>query len=192
MKNFLKISLINILIVFFVLIIAEFCAFVIEMKVLYDEGCFQEKTISKNITKIARHYHNIVSGWNNEPYQKDSLRKPEKTTQEEQNIYILGCSFAYGHQLKKEQTLQYKLAKQTKMNVFNFAVSSTGPREMLHILRNKEFLNKNNLIGGDFAEYFIYIIIGDHYRRLIYDLNEHAPHYKKTNNNDLILLKNKL
>ena len=191
MKYFFKIIFSNTLIIIVLLLIGELCSFLIEINVLLKEGCFPEEKKIIKISKILQHYYNIVSNWNNEPYQPCDIRKPVITTSEEKNIYLLGCSFAYGHQLKIEETIQYKLAKQTKKNVYNLAISSTGPREMLHILRNKKFLNENNL-RADKSEYFIYIIIDDHYRRLIYDLNEHAPHYKKENNNKLILLKNKI
>lgn len=141
-----KIIFINILIIVFLLIIAEISAFIIEMNVLVKEGAFDNKTTIQKISEMFKYYYKTISNYNEEPCNKYLLREPIINDNFKKNLVILGCSFAYGHQLKTKETLQYKLANQAKYNVYNLAMSSTGLRTTLWTLRNKELLQE--YMGG--------------------------------------------
>lgn len=201
MKN-INIVLFNLLVIFILLLLAELVAFSIEFNILIKEGTYK-------IPDALNYYKRILTDYNTEPYFSHFFRKPVIVNNKNKNIILLGCSFTYGLKLNDNETFQYNLAKETNLNVINLAIPSIGPREILHILRNQyildSFLDKreikvtnNKLYEREErkeiynAEYVIYTFIQDHKRRLVYDLNEHAPHYKNTKENKLILLNNKV
>lgn len=69
-------------------------------------------------------------------------------------IWLMGCSYAYGYLLSKEQSLGEKLSKKTKRPVYNWAWCGIGPAEALIRLytnKNDEFLPKIP------PEYVIYV-----------------------------------
>lgn len=85
-------------------------------------------------------------------------------------ILILGCSIAYGYNLEKEQTLQYKLGKLTHRSVYNRAIPSYGIQNAIYMLDNFNFEKEIKD-----PEYIIFIFINDHYKRLyreVYDVTE--------------------
>lgn len=61
--------------------------------------------------------------------------------------------------------------------MYNLGIGSGSPREILYTLRNNTLLEKLTN-HEDNVEYYIYTFIGDHIRRLYYDLNIKAPYYK--------------
>lgn len=141
-----KLFIFNFLAIILVILTGELIAFAIEFNVLLQEKAY-------TISDAFNYYKRIITTYNLQPYSISDLRKPVILNEINKNIILLGCSYTYGYKLNDEETFQYKLAKEINMNVFNLAVSSTGLREMLHILRNKEvlkelFLNRHEIIGG--------------------------------------------
>ena len=79
-------------------------------------------------------------------------------------ILIFGCSFAHGSLLKPEQTLSYKLAKETHRNIYNFALPGGGLQHMLYILDSE--LVFHTLESDNAPEYAFFIYIPNHLLRL--------------------------
>ena len=82
-------------------------------------------------------------------------------------IVIFGCSYAYGHGLKREETLSYKLSNLTQRPVYNFARCGDNPVISLntaidYINDNPDFENKLSK-----AEYVVYVYMYNHIGRLI-------------------------
>ncbi len=195
MKKFFKISIINLFIIMLLLFIGEVYCFSIEFNTLLKENVYNEKTLYKKIKTGINHYIRTLKSYNYEPYYAHTFREPDIRGKNNKNIILLGCSYTYGHGLNKNQTFQYKLSNLTNTNVFNYGIPSGGPRESLHLLRNKDFLDENLVINNtqiNNVEYFIYTYISDHLTRLIYDLNYYAPHFKITKEGKLLLLDRKL
>ncbi len=188
----IKILALNICAIILIIITCEIIAYAIEYSILIRENV-------ATVKDSLHYYFKVVKNFNNKPINLEELRKPLIKNKTHKNIILLGCSYTWEHMLNEIDTFGYKLAEKTHMNVYNFSVPSTGLREMLYILRNKEILNtilseqdKNSQQNKYYAEYAIYTYITDHKRRLIYDLNTHAPHYKITKDNKLILENNKI
>lgn len=94
-------------------------------------------------------------------YYKKEFRKVSGENYKKKSIVIFGCSFGYGEGLKEKETLGYKLSQLTKRPVYNRAHSGWSPDYILYQLRREDFYKevKN-------PEYFVYIFIGDHVRRM--------------------------
>ncbi len=77
-------------------------------------------------------------------------------------VIVLGCSYAYGHGLKREQTFPYLLSELTKRPVYNFAECGSDIQESYNVFRNQDKIpNISN------AEYIIYIYMHDHINRYL-------------------------
>lgn len=109
--------------------------------------------------------------YNLTPFQKSFLENP--TEREENNlpydsqkqpIIIGGCSYAYGSSIKEDETFSYLLQKKSHRKVYNVSFPSHGIQHMFYKLKNYS-LFKNDIN----PEYFIYIFIEDHVRRLYVD-----------------------
>lgn len=86
---------------------------------------------------------------------------PEGLNYKKKPIVIFGCSYAYGYQLERKQTLTYKLAQNAKIPVYNRAYTSWGIQHMLYQSR----IEKLYEILPE-PEYVMYVFINDHIRRL--------------------------
>ena len=79
-------------------------------------------------------------------------------------IFIFGCSFAHGTKfLSDDQTIGFKLSKNTNRDVYNFGFPACGIQHMLYFIRN--FIPRkiqNNIV----PEYAIYFYIPNHIFRL--------------------------
>ncbi len=82
-------------------------------------------------------------------------------------IVILGCSYAYGHGLKKENSFPYLLSEYTKRPVYSFAGCGiegvTSLKNLYQYISNSE--DKKNKISN--AKYFIYVYMYDHIDRYL-------------------------
>ncbi len=76
-------------------------------------------------------------------------------------IVVLGCSYAYGHGLQKEDSFSYKLSNITKRPIYNF--SECGIDGLDSIL----FINVDNYENIKNTEYVIYIYMYDHINRYL-------------------------
>ncbi len=100
----------------------------------------------------AKHFPTPENGWGRAPEGLDFKQKP---------IVFFGCSFTYGMNLEKEQTLPYKFAYLTKHPTYNRAFSSWGIQHMLYQTKLEEIYSQIPE-----PEYVIYTIMHDHFRRL--------------------------
>ena len=88
-------------------------------------------------------------------------------------IVVLGCSYAYGHGLERNETFPYLLSEITKRPVFSYA--TCGSNILDNFTRLYDDLNSENgeLIRN--SEYFIYVYMHDHITRYLepntYDIN---------------------
>ncbi len=81
------------------------------------------------------------------------------------SIVTMGCSFTYGSGIEDNETLAYKLQKLTMRKTYNRGYPATGIQHVLLQLQNSEFFNNKQIISPP-PEYFIYVFISDHMRRL--------------------------
>ena len=95
-------------------------------------------------------------------FHKFRLPSIPQNIQNTNPIIIFGCSFAHGNNLMQEQTFGHKLSEYTKRPVYNRARVGSGPGFMYFQTMNKQFYEtvpKSDTV--------IYIIIYDHYRRML-------------------------
>ena len=75
-------------------------------------------------------------------------------------IIILGCSYTYGHGIKKEETFPYLLSELTKRPVYSFSLC--GSDGLSSLARMKSY-NEEQPIKN--ADYVIYLYMLDHINR---------------------------
>ena len=92
-------------------------------------------------------------------YNIDKFRKTWGLEYKKPPIVIYGCSFAYGQNLKDEETLGYFLSKMTKRPVYNFSIPAKGLQHALYIIKNQKDIEPK-------PEYIIYVFIQDQIRRM--------------------------
>lgn len=155
MKKFIKILGINILILPLLLLITEIAIWKIEsIKLEKETNERQEIKFHKGINQ-----HRLEPNF----FPNTSLnygRLPEGLEYKNKPIVLFGCSYAYGYNLEREETLQYKLAKMTKRPVYNQAFTGWGVQHMLYQTELDSFYEKISE-----PEYIIYTLIDDHTRR---------------------------
>ncbi len=106
----------------------------------------------KNFSFNPNLFPNPNEGWGRAPEGLQYNKKP---------IVIFGCSYAYGYNLEKEQTLSYKLANLAKQPVYNRAWTGWSVQHMLYQTRLEKFYEQIQE-----PEYVIYVYLNDHLRRL--------------------------
>ncbi len=87
-------------------------------------------------------------------------------------IILFGCSFAHGLYLDTNQTFSYKLSSTLKRPVYNRALPGNGLQGMLFQTESSNDADDINNIFYKFvppADTVIYIMIDDHYRRMLVD-----------------------
>jgi hypothetical protein len=89
-------------------------------------------------------------------------------------IVIFGCSFAYGQNIKMNETFSYQLGRLTHFKIINRAHCARAAHQMLYQLENNEFYK---IVPK--PEYVIYIFIPDHIRRVNISTLDRNVHYKK-------------
>lgn len=117
MRKIIKIILINITVIIFLLLILEIISFCYTQYLQFDN-------LQKN--NIPLENFNIKYKFKMIPYKEyydseihSSFRKPIGTEYNKKPILIFGCSYAYGLDLKDNETFSYKLSKYTKRPVYN-------------------------------------------------------------------------
>ena len=111
-------------------------------------------------------------------------------------ILIFGCSFVYGSSLSENQTLSYKLAKETQRPIHTWGQEATGPAHMLFLLQNNIVFEK--LKNSNDPEYAIWLYIPSHISRLFVNIFPHPLIINGINlkyeikNDELKIVKNKL
>ena len=100
-------------------------------------------------------------------------------------VVLFGCSYTYGSELNENETFGYVLADYTDRTVYNKGMSGGSCASMLYLLQKPEFKKEVPQ-----AEYFIYVYIPDHLRRVYMNSHEWFHEYmlaayKITPNNEL-------
>lgn len=81
-------------------------------------------------------------------------------------VVVLGCSYAYGHGLKKEESFSYLLSEISQRPVYNFSKCCEEAYDSICRLENSiDNLGINKQIEN--AEYYIYVYMHDHIDRYI-------------------------
>ncbi len=185
MKKFLKISLINLFILFFAILSIELF---FEAKSIWDGRIFispQErakrpvlKYINNLRITVQERFFNKVK----DEYTIYSFREVQGTQYENKPAIIqLGCSYTFGASLEDKDTFAAVLSKQAHRKVYNWGIFGGGVREALHILRDKELI-KNLVSNTDNIEYVIYTYIPDHRYRIYFNQHSNVPVFRKINN----------
>ena len=143
MKKIFYILIINLVLIFIFLGCLELY--------LYNSHKKHYPDVSYKIKKV--HYNNILSLYRLSPVEGEFYTK--------RPILLLGCSYAYGQGLNRNQTLGFKLSNMTKRPVYNYSLPGKGLQNTLFLLENK-MLDKN--IKN--PEYIIYVFMSDQIRRL--------------------------
>lgn len=89
----------------------------------------------------------------------DKFQKPSGLEYNSLPLVLLGCSFAYGEGLKYEDIFSVKLSKYAKRPVYNYSQKGKG-------LQTALFLLEKDIIEPKNPEYFIYLFMDDHIRRM--------------------------
>ena len=91
----------------------------------------------------------------------NKLRKPVGLKYKRKPILLMGCSFAYGYNLKENENLGYRLSELLKRPVYNRGGSGWGLDQYLYLSRRNDFYTKIPA-----PEYIIYIYMADHLNRI--------------------------
>lgn len=176
-----KILLVNFILILFAFITADIIYFFIQGKI-------------ENLPMKEYKFFNVPKEFNNtfNGYTEGEEYKGKKPP-----IIITGCSFGYSWGLKKEETLAYKLAKETKRTVIVEAIPAGGPNETLKIFDNEGIYKKY-----DEPDYIIYFFIENHFSRMksriyslqspelrpMYDIDNNYNYKEIKKNNDFLFL----
>ena len=168
MKKILGIIVINILLICLSLFIIEGIIWTCEnlrMKIYHEKYNGQWPLPFhpgvKQFTLNLDYFPNPEKDWGRNPVGLNYKNKP---------IVLFGDSFAYGFELKNEQTFYYKLSEATKRPVYVRAVPGWGIQHMLYQTRLDKFYEQ-----VPEPEYAIFLMIHDHFRRL-YTINFLSGH----------------
>jgi len=104
-------------------------------------------------------------------------------------ITVLGCSYAYGHGLTKEESFPYLLSNITKRPVLNYAICGSNLLEQLDKIYNDLNMKNHDIVKE--SQYVIYVYMHDHITRYFeptrYDLNVYFNDLFKLNKIEKIL-----
>lgn len=164
--NFFKIFLCNFVILIVFLFLIEFIIYSFaasEYKRVYHKILHFFPTPSFTFSyqqDFSEHSYQRFNRQNNF-YIRPAAKNPLNT---KSPILIFGCSFAHGTKfLTNEQTIGFKIFKNTNRDVYNFAFPACGVQHMLYIIRN---ILPRKLPKNEAPEYAIYFYIPNHLFRL--------------------------
>ena len=183
MKKTVSIIICNLLLLCLIIGICEVAIYKYQAKIFYDTHpkIFPINKFSYDIyfPTYLTDLKNYFNGQSNIFYGRkpDGLEYKNKTP-----ITIFGCSFAFGQHLDFNKTLSYKLAHKLKRPVHNRAISGGSFQHMYMQATNTTLYE--DIPNTDTV---IYIMIDDHYRRMMLNYFEILdsyilPHYSKKNN----------
>ncbi len=159
-----RIIFINFCVFFVLFLILEICSFFYLYTKYHDE-------YDRNIGLFKNFSYHLTKNPTIERLEKN-LRPVEYRDITKRPIILFGCSFAYGHDLDKNETFSYKLADYSNRTVINRARQGEGPAFMYYQLSNKNIIKSIkdlispphthlNNINKD-VEYVIYVNITGH------------------------------
>ena len=172
MKRCIKIIVINMIIICVALVILDYTLY-FKFRNAYHKDfdktfieLFPFPTYTENYTTPYT-IPSVQALKHSKGYELHVFRRNDKYTKAP--ILIFGCSFAYGHLLADNQTINYKLSELTQRNVFNFALCTCGIQHMLYIINQNFFgiIDKFNPSSHfPSPEYAIFVYIPSHLQRL--------------------------
>ena len=198
MKKLISI-IVNIFLIIIVLISVELYCSYIDYKNADSEHLSKYEKIKEHLNFVIKTYYyflngikddNIIAKLSEGYFNNWEIRQENYSEYPNPAILLLGCSFTYGSSLSERESFHSILANQIKHPVYNLGIPSGSPREMLYILRNKEFLNYITDNNKD-INYVVYTYISNHLTRLIYDRFIVSPYYIPVNNNTELKYKKK-
>ncbi|MGN0005244.1 MAG: hypothetical protein ACI37Z_04670 [Candidatus Gastranaerophilaceae bacterium] len=107
-----------------------------------------------------RKYSLILDDFGVNSILKTLFREPILKGKNSDNIFIFGCSYAYGGPLEADEIFSAYLAEDTKYSVYNFAYGGWGIQHFLALLENYDFSSIKS------PKYVIYVYMSDHVRRM--------------------------
>lgn len=182
MKKYIKIIIINILILITFFCIIEFlCYKEVCRRFYWDTSGTSFFHYNQKSDNFSLDYY--ISGLSDTKFKVFKSASPLGGS-----IVVTGCSMAYGESLDDEQTVSYKLSKLMNKTVYNYAIVGGGLNHILYMLEKNEL---KNYIDDD-VEYFLYFYNPDHLRRIFIRCCSKFIFYEKKKNglqikNDLFL-----
>lgn len=193
MKKIFKITIVNLLILILMLLTSEIICLIKvsesdyknEIRPYIDTQNFKIPNLKFNdyFNKIKENY---IERDYNSYFSINEFRKPSEGilyNSTNDNIIIAGCSFAYGKELKYNNTFSAILSDYLKTyKVYNIGLIGASPRETLYILKNYNKYSKYDILPANKnanTKYFIYVYVGDQIRRCAADIYRTSPKFKK-------------
>lgn len=170
-----KIIIRNLIGIFIVLFLFEIISF------FYLSYSYRKQLREMEFPNNFLHY-SIIKSLNNKNIDTISFRETEYKSNTKPPIIIFGCSYAYGHELKKEETFSSQLAKMTDRTVINRAHSGEGPAFMYFQLSDEKIIEKikGQIKNMPEPEYIIYVYIpGHNFRHCIYRASVYSEYFRK-------------
>lgn len=159
MKKIIRITFINIFLLFLLIFAAEVLIWACENARI---KIFNEKNTTGKIIPFHPKPKNYYLSLDYFPQPKSNWgRYPDGLEYSKKPVVLFGCSFAYGFFLKDTETMSYKISRLTKRPVYNRAASGWSIQHMLYQVRQSKFYEK-----VPEPEYVIFLLINDHFRRL--------------------------
>lgn len=106
-------------------------------------------------------------------------------------IIILGCSYAYGHGLKKEESFPYLLSELTQRPVYDYAFCGSDLTLSVNQLFDNMYMYKELAERLQNSEYIIYIYTHDQINRLLMPSTEKVYNHFSSENKTLKQFLNK-
>lgn len=161
--KYLKILVINVVIVTICYQLLEVSCFFISLKNSYLQ-CNNGRTFSQYVFDNFNGLYSRKYVSFDELYKNLDFRNVVGSEYNKKKpIVIFGCSFAYGASLQEKQTFSYKLSQCLKRKVYNRAYPGWGPQDMLYQLRRADFYNET---VTEEPEAVIYLFFNGHSCRL--------------------------
>lgn len=96
-------------------------------------------------------------------YDNDRLESKLPFDKSKKPVIFVGCSFVYGFFIDEKDTLSYKIQQKTGRKTYNRGYIATGIQHVLYNLKYSDFYKKHSDLN---PEYFVYVFIPDHIRRM--------------------------
>lgn len=180
-NNLLKIILINIVSILVILFVVEFSLNVMASLESIQTMKNKELSVSRIIEDVKETmYHQYRQEYSEKFYNDNDFRENKIKSTNSPAVLFIGCSYTYGLELDYNDTISSKYADLANRTTYNLGLPGGGPKEFLHILRNKSLLKQLNIDTNN-IEYVVYVYINDHQRRLFTNLRTFVPKYKEDN-----------
>ena len=169
-KKYIKIFIINIIIILFILLAVEFVlVYAIFKEQNWKNHILKYHLINQAKAYFSNKYFDIDKEMRGTSYPDNPSGKAP--------IALMGCSYVYGLWLDDNETFSAQLSQYTGRTVYNLGIIGASPREILYILENDDI--RNTLIKEE-PEYIIYPYIAHHLIRLYTDIRFYAnsPYYR--------------